>query len=100
MTAPRFDCKPKIFDDAQIHEQIIALERARNAGAANAVRRPAGDVGFIEENTTRGRRQLAADLIDQAGLAGAVRTDDDMAFARLDGEVDVIGHDEAAERPV
>ena len=31
------------------------------------------------------RLQLAADLVDQAGLAGAVRADDDVALARLDG---------------
>ena len=60
--------------------------------------RPAGDVGLVEQNLPRGRLQLAADLIDEAGLAGAVRADDDVAFARLNGEVDVVGDDEAAER--
>ena len=42
--------------------------------------------------------QLAADLIDQARLAGAVRPDDDMPLARRDIEADIVGHDEAAER--
>ncbi len=99
MTAPGFDGKPKIFDDTQIHEQIIALERAGNSGPADAMRRPAGDVGFVEKYATGAWRQLAADLIDQAGLAGTVGPDDDMALAGLDGQVDAIGHDETAERP-
>ena len=46
------------------------------------------------------RPQLAADQIDEARLAGAVRTDDDVAFARLDREADAVGDDKAAERAV
>ena len=82
----------------KIHEQIVALERAGNARTANPVRRPAGDVDVVEQDAARGRRQLTADLIDQAGLAGAVGTDDDVALALLDGQVDIVGDDEAAER--
>ena len=41
--------------------------------------------------------ELPADLVDQAGLAGAIRSDDDVALALGHGEVEIVGDDQAAE---
>ena len=57
-----------------------------------------GDVAILQQDAAGAGLELAADLIDKAGLAGAIRPDDDMPLARRDGEVDVIGHHQAAER--
>src|SRR5262249_21957255 len=81
----------------QIVKQVVALKRARDPHAADAVRRQAGDVAALEHDAAGRRRELAADLVDQAGLAGTVRTDDDVTLARRDGEIDVVGDDEATE---
>ena len=42
-------------------------------------------------------RDLAGQLADQRGLAGAVRTDDGVQLARRHREVDAVGRDDAAE---
>src|SRR5262249_37777357 len=44
------------------------------------------------------RRELSHDEVEQRGLAGAVRTDDQPPLARLDDEIDVGGDAQAAER--
>ena len=45
------------------------------------------------------RQQLPGELADQRGLAGAVRADDRVQFARRDIERQVVGRDDAAEPP-
>src|SRR5262249_28674998 len=98
MAASRLHCEPQILDHAEVLEQVVALEGAGHADAAHPVRRPAGNVGVLDEDAAGAGLELAADLVDQAGLAGAVRADDDVALAALDGEIDVVGDDEMAER--
>jgi hypothetical protein len=56
------------------------------------------DVGTEQPDRTCVRPQVAADLIEERGLAGAVRTDDQAAFARIDRERYVVRSREAAER--
>src|SRR4051794_21868072 len=90
--------QPQVLAHAEILEQVVTLEGAGNTQAADAARRPAGDVGVLDQNPAGAGLELAADLVDQAGLAGAVGSDDDVALARLDREVDVVGDDEASER--
>ncbi len=77
--------EPQILDHAQILEQVVALERARHAHAADPVgEKPVMSRSFNKDAAGAGL-ELAADLIDQAGLAGAIRPDDDVALARRDG---------------
>src|SRR5580700_707995 len=91
-------CEPDILDHAEILKQIIALKRARHAHAADPIRWRPGDIAVLQQNAARARLQLTADLIDEAGLAGAIWTDDHVPLTRRDGEVDVVGDDQTAER--
>src|SRR5258706_16339778 len=65
-------------------------------GAAAA--RHARDVPAQQVNRAAVRRELPGDEVEQRGLAGAVRADDEPPLARLDVEIDVGGDAQAAER--
>ena len=41
---------------------------------------------------------MAANLVDQARLAGAVRTDDDVTLAFTDGQAEIVGYYQFAKR--
>src|SRR5262249_16522364 len=98
LAAARLHREAEIFDHAEVLEQVVALECARDAQPAYPVRRPARDVSVLDEDAAGAGLELPADLVDQPGLAGAGRADDDVTLACLDGEVDVVGDDETAER--
>jgi hypothetical protein len=80
-----------ILQGGEVAEQIVLLEGPRQPQAADALRPRAGDVLALEQNPSRAGRQLAAQLVHQAGLAGAVRADNDMPLAGLDREIDIVG---------
>src|SRR5205823_447848 len=84
----------------KILEQVVALEGAGHAHPADPVGRAAGDVLAGDKDAPGAWRELPADLVDQAGFAGAVWTDDDVPFARDNVEADVVGDDKAAERAI
>src|ERR1700691_4456925 len=90
--------KVQIFRRREVLEEIVALERSGGTEAGNAVRRPPGDVAPLEPYAPAIGGKLAADLVDEACLAGAVGTDDDVPLAVLDREAHVVGDDEVAER--
>src|SRR5450756_77202 len=56
------------------------------------------DVGAEQLDLSRIRSQVAADLIEQCGLAGAIRADDQAAFARPDRKRYALGDHKPAER--
>src|ERR1700682_3745031 len=56
------------------------------------------DVGAEQFDLSRIRPQVAADLIEQGGLARAVRADDKAAFARPDRKRYALRDHKAAER--
>src|SRR5450631_17546 len=62
------------------------------------VRRKVGYVSAEQLDLSRTRPQVAADLMEQGGLAGAVRTDDQASFTRPYRKRYVLRHDKAAER--
>src|SRR5213593_4837737 len=62
------------------------------------VARHARDVPAEERDGAGVGRELTGDEVEERRLARAVRPDDQTALARLDGEVDGVGHTEAAER--
>ena len=55
------------------------------------------DVAPVEMDAAGVRHDLAAELADQRGLAGAVRPDDGVQFALPDIEPDIVGGEHAAE---
>src|SRR5262249_31544370 len=79
-------------------EDARDLERSRQPQPRAAGGRQLGYVAPVGDGPAPTRRELAGQLSDQRGLAGAVRTDERMGFALADGERHVVGGDERAER--
>src|SRR5215469_3256319 len=79
-------------------EDARDLERSRQPEPRAAGGRQLADVAPVEHDPSRIRLEVAGQLSDQRGLAGAVRTDERMGFALADGERHVVGGDERAER--
>ena len=86
-----------IVGGGEIGEQRGDLERARQAQRAAPPRRQARDVAAGELMRAAMRHEMAGELADQRGLAGAVRPDDGMDFAVADVERDMVGGNDAAE---
>src|SRR5450756_371982 len=63
-----------------------------------SVGRKSRDIGAEQPDLTRVRPHVAADLVEQRGLAGTIRADDQAAFARPHRERYVLGDGKAAER--
>src|SRR5215469_10818091 len=79
-------------------EDARDLERSRQPEPRAAGGRQLADVAPVEDDPARIRLELAGQLSDQRGLAGAVWTDERMGFALADTERHVVGGDERAER--
>src|SRR5271166_3687068 len=62
------------------------------------VGRELSNVGAEQLDLPRIRPHVAADLVEQRGLAGAVWTDDQAALARPYRKRNAVGDDKAAER--
>src|SRR3974390_617544 len=93
----RLHRKHHIVEHAEIEEQRGDLERARQPQRGAAVHRHGGDVDAGESNAARVGRELAAELQDQRGLAGAVRPDYRVQLAGLDHKRDIVAGDDALE---
>ena len=72
------------------------LKRARNAEPRDVVRRAAGDIVALEADGA-GAAIDAADAIEDAGLACAVRPDQREQFAGLDRKRHIIEHGQPAK---
>jgi hypothetical protein len=79
-----------ILQHAQPAKQRIDLEGAHEPALDAGGLRQAGDVLTAEQDAPGARPQRAGDQVDEAGLAGAVRSDQRMAGAALEPEVDRI----------
>ena len=79
-------------------EQRDDLVGSRQSEMRAPVGRKLRDVGAEQLDLSGIRPHVAADLVEQRGLAGAVRADDQAAFARPDRKRYVLRDDEAAER--
>ena len=64
----------QIFQHAHLREQFAVLEGAGQPEPGDLVRRLAGDVAAAEADRARAAVD-AADAVENAGLAGAVRAD-------------------------
>ena len=78
-------------------EQGDVLEGARDSQPRPRRRTHADDVVAVEDDATLLRPVYAADAIEQAGLAGAVRSDDGVQGAVGDRKADVGKSGDAAE---
>ena len=81
----------------EVRKQRRDLERAREPEQAAVIDRQRGDVLSVEHDAAGVRDDLAGELADQRGLAGAVRADDGLQLARHHVERDIVGGDHAAE---
>src|SRR5262249_46351892 len=87
-----------VVQDGIACKQRDDLVRARHAEVRAAAARNARDILTEEVHRSRIRGQFACDQVEKRGLAGAVRPDDQTAFARFDTEVDAVRDAQAAER--
>src|SRR5581483_9075803 len=78
----------QIVEHRQRRREAQPLERARDAGVVDALRRQPGDVPVAQPNPPGGRAVDAGNGVEKSGLAGAVRADqpDDLAFVELEIE--------------
>ena len=87
-----------VVERREVEEQRGDLERAREPEAGCAARPAAPVMSLAGEADAAGvGRDLAGQLADQRGLAGAVRADDGVQLAARHRERDVVGGDDAAE---
>ncbi len=72
----------QVLEHRHARKQAQVLERARNTGTGDAMRRPLRDGPPHEAHVTRARRIGPRDDVEHRGLAGTVRTDhaDDLPF--------------------
>src|SRR6478736_6310786 len=82
MAGMRLHRQRDIIERGEMRKQRRDLERARKSHQAAAVHRQRGDVAAAEMDAAGIRRDLAGELADQRGLAGAVRPDDGVQLAR------------------
>src|SRR5690606_1875719 len=92
------DADAQVLEYRQPMEDIRDLERARQAEAVDRVRGKARDALAPQPDLTSGRRKHAGDDVEQCRLAGTVRTDQGMALAGRDGQVDTLHHVQRPER--
>ncbi len=76
-----------VLERAQIGKDAGNLKRARHAFARDAMRRLAGDIPSLESDAARVGTQQPGQGIEKSALAGAVRADDGVEFARLHRKV-------------
>ncbi len=74
-------------------EQRNDLIGPRQSKMSARVRRKLRNVGAEQLDLSRIRPHVAADLIEQSSLAGAIRTDDQAAFAGPYRERDALRYD-------
>ena len=86
----------QIIDHAHLRKQLAVLKGAGDAQARQFVRRQAGDVAAAKAYGALPAIN-AADAVEHAGLAGAIRPDQRQKLAALDRERDPIEHDQAAK---
>src|SRR5207244_3143572 len=93
----RFTGDQHVLEDGEIREELRDLKCSRNAPLCPPMRRQTSDVRSVQGNCPRGRPKLAADDVEQRRFAGAVRSDERVARARLKRQAHVVDGFQAAE---
>ena len=88
---------PDVVGDGHAVEQADFLKGAAHAAASPQMARHGGAVGAEIADASRARRKVAADDLEQGGLAGAVGADQANDLARADRERHVAQCHHAAE---
>ena len=88
---------PDIVADAQARKDRRDLERTDHAAPRQRRRGQGRDILALVKNPSGTRAQEFGEQIEGRGLAGAIGTDQGIAHAIGDDEVDVAGHDQRAE---
>ena len=91
------DGESDVVQRREVEEQRGDLERAGEPERAAPPGRQGRDVPAGEDDAAGVRGDLAGELADQRGLAGAVRADDGVQLAGGTSSDDVVGGDDAAE---
>src|SRR5882672_2559640 len=91
------DREGDVVEHREPPEERVDLERAAEAELHALRLAERGDVLVSEQDAARGRRQDARQHVHERGLPRAVRPDEGMARARLEAEVDLLGHGERTE---
>ena len=86
----------QVLDHGHLGKQFAVLERARHAEPRDLARRAPGDRLAAKADSARPAID-AADAVEHAGLAGAVRADQRKQLALLDAQRDAVEHLQAAE---
>ena len=87
---------PQVVLHGQVREQPAALGDDRDAGLADALRAPAGEVCLVEADGSGPGPQDAADGQDQGGFARAVRAEEGGNLAGRDLDGHLLDHGAAA----
>ena len=97
MAGMRLYRQSHVIERGEIQEQRCDLERACESQCATLIDGQVGDIAAVEMHAAGVRRNFAAQLPDQRGLAGTVRTNDRVQFAARDIQHDAVGGQQAAE---
>src|SRR6266704_414725 len=79
----------KVFPYAHIGKDVGHLEAARQPAAVDLIGRQAGDDLAAEQHAARAWRHISADQVESRRFAGTVRTDQRVAFALGDAQIDI-----------
>src|SRR5712671_5930116 len=89
--------KRDIVERCEIGKERRDLERARKPKCAAAMNRKRSDITAMEPDRPGVGFEFTAQLADQRGLAGAIRTDHGMQFTRRNRKCDCVRSQDAAK---
>src|SRR5258708_22677984 len=87
----------QVFPYAHIGKDVGDLEAARQAAAVDLIGRQAGDDLAAEQHAAGAWRHISADQVEGGRFAGAVRTDQRMAFALGNAQTDIANDGDIAK---
>ena len=97
ITGGNLSADAHVLKHTELGKDLGDLKSAGHAEADALVGRHPGDVPALEQDAAGARREVAADQIEERGLAGAVRTYDGVQFALGHGEGYVLHGNQVAE---
>jgi hypothetical protein len=80
----------QVLSDSQPSEDTFVLRQISQPQSSSAVKRPAGDVGAIEEDLSLGGRDESTGDAKRGGFAGPVGSEQADDFAGFDNKIDTI----------
>src|SRR6185369_508361 len=86
-----------VLEHREMREHGRDLERADDATAGDRRRLLGGDVGAVEDDPARGRRQELGEEVEAGRLTVAVRPDQRVDRAAANAQIDLVDGDEALE---